>query len=221
MRSTMKPKNKPIFLEHQQPMTYKHKRLTLSSIVIIVIALSVVALVASFGWVSFRATYSRVGRDSSMATSNVGAQPGQVKNPTTTTGLHVKGEELFQRSLQVELTRRLQQLPKFGQIQPISDPVDQAEFPFLFVEIARKDLFWTPVYGRADLEIKIAYASNGDVSFRHSEPPAFHNENQAPSIKRSGQYQFTDVSWGIMSLPGYHDYLASQVATAILADLQN
>jgi hypothetical protein len=166
----------------QEDQKMKQKR----SIVIIVIALTVVALVAAFGWASFRAAYGQTGR-----------------------------------SLQAEITRRLQQLPEFGQIQPISDPVDQAEFPYLFVEIARKDIFWTPVYGRAELEIKIAYASNGDVSFRYSEPPTFHNENQAPSIKRSGQYKFADVSWGIMSLPGYHDYLASQVATAILADLQN
>jgi len=195
----------------------KQKRL----ILIVIITLSVVALVAPFGWVSFRAAYSRTGRDSTMVTSNVGAQPGQIKNPAETTGLHVAGEELFQRSLQADLIRRLQQVPGFGQIQPISDPVDQAEFPYLFVEIARKDIFWTPAYGRAELEIKIAYASNGDISFRHSEPTAFHNENEAPSIKRSGKYKFTDVSWGIMSLPGYHDYLASQVATAILADLQD
>ncbi len=195
----------------------KQKRL----IVIIVITVAIVALVASFGSVSFRAAYSRTGRNSTMVTSTVGARPDQVTNPAGITGLHVAGEELFRRSLQAELIHRLQPLPGFGQIQPISDPVDQAEFPYLFVEISRKGVIWTPVYGQAEFEIKIAYASNGDVSFRHNDPPAFHNEDQASSIKHSGQYQFTDVSWGVMSLPGYYDYLSDQVATAILANLQD
>ncbi len=195
----------------------KQKRL----IFIVVITIAVIALVVPFGWASFWAAYSQTGRDSTMATSNVGTEPGQVKNSADITALHVAGNNLFQRSLQAELIHRLQQVPGFGEIQSISDPVDQAEFPYLFVEVTRKDIFWTPVYGRAELEFKIAYASNGDISFRHTEPTAFHNENEAPSIKRSGQYTFTDVSWGIMSLPGYHDYLAGQVAAAILAGLQD
>jgi hypothetical protein len=189
-------------------------------IVMIVITFAIVALMTPFGWASFRAAYSQTRRNSTMATASGGARPGQVNIPTATTGLHVTGQGLFQRSLQAEIIRRLPQVPGFGEIQPISDPLDQVEFPYLFVEISRKSIFWTPVYGRAELEIKIAYASNGDVSFRYSEPTAFHNEDQGPSIQRSGQYTFTDVSWGIMSLPGYHDYLASQVVTAILADLQ-
>ncbi len=194
----------------------KQNRLT----VIIVIAFVIVGLAAAFGLLSFRAINSQTGRDSSIATGGGGAQPGQMKAAAATTALYVSGSDPLGKALAAELTRQLQQAPEFGQVQTLGASVDKAEYPLVYVEVSSQDVLWTPFYGRANLTINVAYAENGDISFRHTQPTEFHFENEAPSIKRSGKYTFTDVSWGVMSLPGYHEFLAYQVAQAILADLK-
>jgi hypothetical protein len=186
------------------------------AIIIVIVAAS---LVAGFSLLSFRAISSQTGRDSSLASSTGGIHSDTARPAAPATTVTVGGDEHLRRSLMAELTRQLGQAPNFGQIQPLETAVDRAETPYLYVEVSRYDILWTPVYGRANLVIKVAYAANGDVSFRHTEPTEFHFEGQLPSLKSSGKYTFSDVSWGIMSLPGYQDFLAGQIATAILSDL--
>lgn len=90
----------------------------------------------------------------------------------------------------------------------------------LVVTLKQRCGFWPPVYAHTSLQFEAAYASNGDVSFRESEPTQFHSAGDQAVGQYEGHYQLTDRSWGVMSLPGYRDYLARQVAVTLLTSMQ-
>ena len=136
------------------------------------------------------------------------------------TGLFVSGDEKLARAVQQELTHLLGGQPQFGQIELVDGASDTADFPLLFVVFDRQEITWTPVYARTALEISVSYASNGDVSFRQTKPVEFKHTSDQPSLMSNGQYSFTDVSWGLISNPGYLNYLAREIAKAIAADLK-
>jgi hypothetical protein len=97
---------------------------------------------------------------------------------------------------------------------------DNAGLPLLFIEVEPQDLLWTPIYARAGLKVNVSYASDGDVSFRQTQPVEFKHTSEQLTVKRSGIYTFSDASWGLISNPGYMDYLGRVIAGAIATDLQ-
>jgi hypothetical protein len=110
--------------------------------------------------------------------------------------------------------------PNFGVIQLLPTSSDQADTPLMTIEVKRQKVFWTPIYATSELEIKVSYASNGNVSFRHSDPPQFKFTDGTSGVMISGTYTFADVSKGIVSWPGYHNYIAAQIAKTISESVQ-
>jgi hypothetical protein len=181
----------------------------------LLVALTAPALIL----VNFSAMSNHMEHDSMLASSKGGDQSNQPINPAKT-GLVVIGEDRLARALQNQITSNLQSNPAFGQFQPINSIVEKADYPILLIEIAPQEIFWTPIYARANLKVSVSYASDGDVSFRLHQPTEFKNFSDQPTLKQSGHYTFSDVSWGIISSPGYMNYLAREIARPIAADLK-
>jgi len=186
-----------------------------ASLIVLVILLAGSALILA----SFSSMTSRLESSSQLATST-GSQNTltQLKNPETT--LYVSANSRLKSALQAELTRLLQGRPEFGQIRVIESAPDQAGLPLLWIEVEPNDILWTPFYARAALKVNVGYASDGDVSFRQTTPAEFKHTGDQLTVKRSGSYAFSDASWGLISNPGYMDYLGRVIAGAIVADLQ-
>jgi hypothetical protein len=183
--------------------------------IILVIALSAPALILA----NFSAMSSQIVHDSTLATSTGSAQPG-VPIHSAKTGLVVKGDSRLAWALQNQIITHLQNYPAFGQLQLLDRMDEQANDPILLLEIAPQDIFWTPIYARANLRVNVSYASDGDISFRLSQPVEFKHTSDQTVVKKSGSYTFTDTSWGLISNPGYLDYLAREIARPIAADLK-
>ncbi len=192
----------------------KQKRWIVLIVVVLIFALSGAALILG----NFSSMKSELARNSSMATSS-GSNGPAVQISADKTGLFVGGRDGLSRALQQEVTRALGGQVQFGEIVAVDGSSDKAEYPLLFVTIEKQDITWTPVYARANLEITVSYASNGDVSFRHTSPTEFKHTDGQPSQMSNGKYSFTDVSYGLISSPGYTTYLAKEVVKAIAADL--
>ena len=185
------------------------------ALIILVILLSGFALIL----VNFSSMTSELEQNSQMASSSSGqnAQP-QLNNPKT--ALYVNANDRLKRALQTEVTRRLQGQPEFGQIEVVESLEDNAGLPLLVIEVEPQDLSWTPFYARAVLKVNVAYASDGDVSFRQTVPVEFKHTTDQLTVKRSGIYTFNDASWGLITNPGYMNYLGKAVATGIAKDLR-
>jgi hypothetical protein len=169
--------------------------------------------------VNFSAMSSQMAHDSTLATSTGSTQPGLLINPAKT-GMVVTGDIRLARALQNQIAGQLQNNPAFGQLQLLDGIDEQAKYPILLIEIASQEIFWTPIYARANLKVNVSYASDGDVSFRLSQPVEFKHTSDQTVEKRSGSYTFIDTSWGLISNPGYLDYLAREIARPIAADLK-
>ncbi len=188
----------------------------------IILGIGIAVLIALMGGlilVNFSAMSSQTNLESEMATSTGGSQTGQPFNPPKT-GLLVTGENQLAPALQNQIIHVLQSEPAFGQIEVLTGIIDRIDYPLLLIEIDRQEILWTPIYGRANLKVNVAYASDGDVSFRLTQPTKFTNSSDQPSLKRSGNYTIFDVSWGIITRPGYMNYLAKEIARHITADLK-
>ena len=192
----------------------KQKRWIVLIVVVLVFALSGAALILA----NFSAMKSQLARDSSMASSTGSGGPLAQISPDKT-GLFISGDDKHVNALQRELTHLLGGQIQFGEIVLVDGMSDKAEYPLLFVTLDKLDITWSPVYAHAELEVTVSYASNGDVSFRHTTPVEFKHTSDQPSMMISGQYSLADTSWGLISNPGYVNYLAKEIAKAISADL--
>ena len=162
---------------------------------------------------------SQMMHDSTLATSSGNVQPGLPINAAKT-GMVVTGDSRLAWALQNQIKGQLQNNPAFGQIQLLDGIDEQVNYPILLVEIVPQEIFWTPIYARANVKVIVSYASDGDISFRMSQPVEFKHTSDQATLKRSGSYTFTDTSWGLISNPGYLDYLAREIARPIAADLK-
>lgn len=187
-------------------------------IVVAVIVLAFLLLGGAFILVNFSAMTSHLENNSSLASSGGSAEAGPQNNAST--AIYVSGDARLRQALQAELARLLKGRAEYGEIRVLKALTDRTDLPYLFVEIQPQELLWTPIYAKAGLKVSLAYASDGDVSFRLTQPVQFFHEGDRPAVKRSGSYTFSDESWGLISSPGYTDYLARTIAGAIAKSLE-
>ncbi len=194
----------------------KQKTLIVVLVVVLIFVLSGSALILA----NFSAMKSNIGQNSTVASSTGGDEAAYARSPDKT-GLYVDGGSKLSAALQQALAQKLNGQVATGEIVPVDGTSDKADFPLLFVTIDQENITWTPVYARADLKVSIFYATDGDISFRHSQPPEFKWTSSQPTLKMDGTYSFTDTSWGLISSPGYVNYLAGEIARAIATNIQN
>lgn len=185
------------------------------------IFLGVAGLGALFFLFSFRIISSRSALNSEVATYHSSQEANPAAFSQLAPQLVVEGDDPLARALRKEITRMTKNVITPGQVNLTSAQDVAAQSPLLVVSLGQQSGYWTPVYSQTDLQVEAAYASNGDVSFRESEPTKFHPSEGQGVLQYEGHYQLTDVSWGVMSLPGYQDYLAHQIAVKILTSLQD
>ena len=173
-----------------------------------------------FFLVSFRIISSQLAVNSEVGASRQNTEASPVEFTQLTTQLVVEGDDPLARAIQVEITRLAKNDNSIFHVNFASTPGEVAQSPLLVVTLKEHGSTWTPVYARTALEVEVAYASNGDVSFRESEPTQFHSTGNQPVRRYEGHYHLADRSWGVMSLPGYRDYLAHQAAVTLLTSMQ-
>ncbi len=194
----------------------KQKTLIVLLVIVLIVVLSGSALILA----NFSAMKSDIAQNSSVASSNGGDESALNRSPDKT-GLFVGGESQLGAAVHQALTKKLSGQVVTGEIVPVDGTSDKADYPLLFVSLEQQDITWTPVYAKADVKVSIYYATDGDVSFRHNQPPGFTMPGDQPALKMDGTYSFTDTSWGLISSPGYMNYLAGEIAKAISTNIIN
>ena len=172
-------------------------------------------------WVSFRTISSQSTVNSEVAASRGNAEVPLDPASLSTPSLVVEGDGSLEKAVRSEFARLSRDQSGPVQVKLLDTLADAANSPIVVVTVKQQSGFWTPFYSRSNLEVEVAYASDGDLSFRGSEPVQFRTTEDQPSIRYAGHYSAADVSWGIMSLPGYRDFLAHQIASIVLTSLQD
>jgi hypothetical protein len=187
---------------------------------IVLVLLAVITLAVGLSLISFRLAKSQTASNSQVASSRGNAQDGLQGFAPTSSALAVEGNGRLERLLAAEITRQAEGIALLGRIDLLKVPVDQVGQPLVYVTVQRKDILWTPFYARSTIQVDVAYATDGDVSFRNNDPTHFVSLTDQPYVQYYGSYSFDDKSWGVFSWPGYQDHLADQIAKTVLASLQ-
>ncbi len=189
---------------------------------LLVALLVLAALLGSFFLlVNFRVMKSQTVKDFSVASGYNPSDPGEEWNFTPhTTSIYISGDGRIESRVREEIMRSLKTQPNTGLVESLYTLTTQADHPLLLVKVTGQEYFWTPFYARSAFKVDVGYASNGDLSFWEKDPPHFFNQTGQPALQLKGNYAIADKSWGILSAPGYNDYLATQIADVVMSSLR-
>jgi hypothetical protein len=88
------------------------------------------------------------------------------------------------------------------------------------VAVVRRTYIWTPFYATAQLAVRVAFASDGQVDW--DQLGEIDTVIQAsPAIRFSGDLEIRDRSLGLISHPGYRSHLAQQISDKVLESARN
>lgn len=177
-----------------------------------------IVLLAVSNWVDFRLMRSQTAAESTVAASH---SPSGAVPDVAVTVLRVEGNERLQRSLEAELREALTGLQGVGAVKPAGSAEVGADSAHIVVRFLDSEFFWTPLFARSQVSVRVAYSSNGETSFIDSETPDFTGGvSDTPTVRFVANYSQHDFSWGLVSRPGYESYLAGQIAARVKASVE-
>jgi len=178
-----------------------------------------VAVGAAFLLLSFRLAVSDTRSEKSIGTTGMGNQMPDAMRRRDKITIAVVGEGPWARAIKRALTSEMDQA-ELGDVQEALDLQQSYQNPVVLVKMDKRSLFWTPFFATSTFEIHVGFASSGDTGLLGDTPITVDNRN-GPVLVMSGEYKFADRSWGLMSRPGYHHFLAEYVARQIVASLKD
>jgi len=132
------------------------------------------------------------------------------------------GEGPLVRALQKALTEQIGRAG-MGQIELEQELESKYPNPVLVVKVGRLSPIWTPFFAMSQFSIQAGYATNGDTTFMDTlDKTTPYIRNPDPSVVNLyTEYEINDRSFGLISRPGYHRYLANYLAQEIVQALKN
>ncbi len=132
------------------------------------------------------------------------------------------GEGPLVSALQKALTAKMNEAG-FGEIEVVQDLELNYQNPMLVVKVGKPGPIWTPLFARSQFTIHAGYASNGDTTFMKSiEETHTSIASKDPAVLDIyAEYEVNDRSFGLISRPGYHQFLADYLAQEIVTVLKD
>jgi hypothetical protein len=178
-----------------------------------------VLLALAFLFLDFQIARSNTQAESQVTTSRSNPPGSEGLPENQELQVYIEGPARLAGALRRELARQLEPSRYFSQVTILDAPQDVAGRPNLAVVIEEPQVLWTPVFARSEFNLRVAFASNGDLSWRYEESPSHHFSGE-PAAVVSGDFQIMDTTLGIISRPAYLEYLGEQAALRISESLE-
>jgi hypothetical protein len=183
---------------------------------ILIMLVAVMLLAVLFLVLDFKAASSTTTAQSQVTTIRSGE--GVVGIPPLV--MYVEAPDNLVGRLRQELLNRAGTLAPFSTmtwiVVPGSDPGSAA----LVVAVDRRTYIWTPFYATAQLSVRVAFASDGQVDWDQlGEIDTVMQASQA--VRFSGDLEIQDRTLGLISHPGYRSHLARQISEKVLESARN
>ena len=189
----------------------KNKRLS--------ILLGGIALIgAAFLLLNFRLALSTTRAEKLLVTTDVGDNMPDPMQRNDKISVVLVGEGPLVRALQKTLTEKMGEAG-IGEIELDQGLEAAYENPVLVVKVVRPGSIWTPFFAMSDFPIHAGYTSNGDSTFMELIERTHTSIGKKDVAFMYAEYEVSDLSLGLISRPGYHqflaDYLAQEIVTAL------
>ncbi len=128
------------------------------------------------------------------------------------------GEGPLVGALQEALTEKMNKAG-MGQIELVQERKPAYPNPILVVKVGRPGLIWTPFFAMSQFSIHAGFTSYGDATYVDAVEKTKTSVGKPANLY--AEYEGKDLSWGLISRPGYHQYLADYFAQQIVEALKN
>lgn len=176
----------------------------------------------AFLFLSFRVAVSNTqAMQRIMTTELEGNYPARLQ-PDDKISLVLVGEAPLAGTLQKALIEQID-TAGMGQIEIEEQLESKYPHPVLVVKVDKPGPIWTPFFAMSQFSIHAGYATNGDTTFMDAlDKTKPYIRNPDPSVVNLyTEYEVGDRSFGLISRPGYHRYLANYLAQEIVQALKN
>ena len=181
---------------------------------ILVLLLAVLLLAVSFLALNFKAASSTTTGDTQMTTISSGER--YTGRPPLV--IFVKAPDDLAEPLRRALFNRVGTLAPFSTMTLIETPTPVPGSAALVVVVDRPNYIWTPVYATANVSVRVAFASDGQVDW--NQLGEIDTVMQAsPEVRLSGDLEIRDRSLGLISHPGYRSYIAGQISDKVVKSI--
>lgn len=142
--------------------------------------------------------------------------------PNDKISLVLEGEGPLVQALQNALMKKWDR-GRMGQLEVAQERRSPYPNPILLVKVGGPDIVWTPFFAICQFSIHAGYATNGDPNFMESvDVTQIHIRSSDPSVVNLyNEYEGQDRSFGLISRPGYHQYLADYFAEQMIEAMKN
>jgi hypothetical protein len=137
------------------------------------------------------------------------------------------GDGALPRALRRALTEKMEKAG-IGELEFVQDLETINPNPVLVVKADKSDTIWTPFFAQSQSSILAGYDSNGDSSFievNFASMEEKYTSSRSPDSSNFytffADYEINDRSFGLISRPGYQQFLADHFAEEIIAALKD
>jgi len=130
------------------------------------------------------------------------------------------GEGPMVRALQKELTVQMIGAG-LGEIELEKEFEPIYPNPVLVIKVGKPSPIWTPLFAMSQFYVHAGYASNGDSTFMDEIEKSHTSVGKKDVANMYAEYEVKDRSFGLISRPGYHQFLADFLAQEIVTALKD
>jgi hypothetical protein len=108
-----------------------------------------------------------------------------------------------------------------GEIDLVQELEPVYQNPVLVVKVGKPGPIWTPFFAMSQSSVHAGYASDGDSTFMEGVEKTHTSIGKKDVANMYAEYEVNDRSFGLVSRPGYHQFLADYLAQEIVAALKD
>jgi hypothetical protein len=183
----------------------------------LLLAIAAVLITAAFLLLDFNLQQARMSVDSSGETYSFSVDEDTPLPLEQDIDLYVRAPLTLQEELAASLREQLPAVPYVRDVNILKGPSESSKDSILIVEILEPAVqFWSPFYTRTLATVDVVYASDGEVAWIDEPVVRLNNEGvPEPVVRVHREHNFDGRAYGLISRPGYDQYLAEEIARTV------
>lgn len=185
-----------------------------------VLAGGIVLISAAFLLFNFRVAVSNTQAEKLIFTTDLGDNMPVSMQQKEKISMVLVGETPLVGALQKALTEKMDNAG-MGEIEFLQKLEPGYKHPLLIVKVGTPGPIWTPFFAMSQFSVHAGYASDGDSTFMEVAETTHTSVARKDAANLYAELDVNDRSLGLISRPGYHQFLADYLAQEIVAALKD
>lgn len=180
----------------------------------------IVLIGAAFLLLNFRAAASNTQTNKLTFTTDMGDNMPVSMQRKDKISMVLVGEGRLVSALRKALTEKLDKAG-LGEVELVEALEPAYPNPVLVVKVGGSGPIWTPFFAISQFSVHAGYASDGDSTFMEGVEKTHTSIAKKDAANMYAEFEVNDRSLGLISRPGYHQYLADYLAQEIVTGLED